>query len=94
MRRRKELLPENLREGSVYKIPLFKFKHHEISWLILLPFAQIKYHEHKEDSEVYLVPRWMFKIHTKWRRVCQKGKGHHLANRTFRNLHVLSIKWW
>ena len=87
MRRRKELLSKNLRGGTIYIIPILKFKHIEISMLELLPYSYIKKHKHILDSEMYIVPKLLLIT------VCKKGKSHMLRNPINQKLRAISIKW-
>lgn len=87
MRRQKELLSKDLRGGIVYKSLWFKSKHLEISRLEMLPYTYIRKHVHKDESEIYIILRFMRIT------VCRRGKSHSLDNVSNKKMHVISIKW-
>ena len=59
-----------------------------ISLLLLLPNSKIKYHNHENDSEMYIPINGEFEP-----KICKKGEGHELENTFNYELEVLSLKF-
>ena len=68
-------IDENLiEEGIIFKSSIYEDDDCSVSMLVLSPGAQIKEHEHVNDSEAYLI------VKTGELRMCEIGKSHSLKN--------------